>query len=142
MQTANALLALGANRDHVVQKYGLTPAEVQVLNTLHGSDDAVFDIEVLGSVERTSREERQRLLREYERHESGRKQAPEVNMLYPGVAAALPVSFSDLGLPEDVFKAVRRAVPEPEQEVAAKRARRPAEPVAGEAPEVGKNVFS
>ena len=38
MQTANVLLALGGKRGESVPKYGVTPAEVVVLQQLHGQD--------------------------------------------------------------------------------------------------------
>lgn len=109
MQTVNCLLALAGDHGNVVPKYGVTAAEVAVLRILHG-DEAVFDIEIADDIDRRNRDELLRLREKYARRQpNGEVVAPEVNMLFPGVAARVFDTIDELDLPDEMFKAARRA---------------------------------
>lgn len=113
MQTLNCLLALGGDIGNTVPKYNITPAEVAVLREIHGAD-AVSEIQVIGSIERSHREERVRLDEIYAKvMPNGQRISPEVQRLFPGAAARVFVTIDELGLPDDLFKAERRRVPAP-----------------------------
>ncbi len=110
MQTANVLLALGGKRGETVPKYGVTPAEVAVLQRLHG-EDAVYEIDIQpGTVERTHRQEIERLRQAYSRRDGERIISPAVDALFPGVGAQVPRTFSEMELPEELFVVVERRV--------------------------------
>jgi hypothetical protein len=108
MQTANVLLALGGKRGESVPKYGVTPAEVVVLQHLHGQD-AVYEIDILSeTVERTNRQEIERLRQFYSRREGDRYISPAIDALFPGVGATVPKTFADLELIDDLFVVTER----------------------------------
>lgn len=107
MQTANIFLALGGKRSETVPKYGVTVPEIAVLRFLHG-EDAVFDIELAGEVQRTSRQEIERLRAAYGRWEGDRRISPAVNALFPGVGAQVPQKLADLELPDELFAVEKR----------------------------------
>lgn len=110
MQTANIFLALGGKRGETVPKYGVTVAEVAVLRFLHG-DDAVYDVNVTDDdVQRTARQEIERLRQIYSRQEGDRLISPAVNALFPGVGAQVPQKFSDLELPDELFIVASRKI--------------------------------
>lgn len=111
METANVLLAIAGDKGNTVMKYGVTPSEVAVLRHLHG-DDAVTDIEILSVPLKTShKDERERLAETYGRQIGERKVAVAVNALFPGAAARLFDTFSELDLPDDFYKAEARMTP-------------------------------
>ncbi|GAA4169072.1 hypothetical protein [Shinella granuli] len=112
MQTANVMLAIGGDAKNTVPKYGVTAAEVAVLRYIHG-EDAVFDIEVTGSVERTHRQEIGRLTEVYGRQEGERRVSPAVADLYPGAAARVFETFDELEIPDDLYAAAGRKVAAP-----------------------------
>ncbi|CAK7259100.1 MULTISPECIES: hypothetical protein [unclassified Shinella] len=112
MQTANVMLAIGGDAKNTVPKYGVTAAEVAVLRYIHG-EDAVFDIEVKGSVERTHRQEIGRLTEVYGRQEGERRVSPAVADLYPGAAARVFETFDELELPDELYAAAGRKVAAP-----------------------------
>lgn len=112
MQTANVMLAIGGDAKNTVPKYGVTAAEVAVLRYIHG-EDAVFDIEVTGSVERTHRQEIGRLTEVYGRQEGERRVSPAVADLYPGAAARVFETFDELELPDELYAAAGRKVAAP-----------------------------
>jgi hypothetical protein len=60
MQLLNVLVALTGDRNNMVPKHGITPAELLLLQQLHGAD-AVLQIEPVGDVERTPLAEIERL---------------------------------------------------------------------------------
>lgn len=64
MQTLNALVAITGDRNNMVWKIGLTPAEVLLLQGLHGAD-SVLQIEPSGEVAREPLEEVARLKEQY-----------------------------------------------------------------------------
>jgi hypothetical protein len=110
MQQANIMLALGGNLGQTIQKFGVTPAEVAVLREIHGNA-AVFDIQPLDEeVERTSREERSRLLEVYGKP-PGSHELSAVEFLFPGAAARVYENFDELELDESFYKATGRAKP-------------------------------
>lgn len=108
MQVATVKVKIAGDSGHMVEKYDVTPAEVAVLRYIHG-EDAVVDIEPLGTIERTNREERARLAHIYSKKENG--QTP-VDVLYPGVAARVYETFDELELLEEFYKASERVSPE------------------------------
>lgn len=114
MQLANAQVALGGNRGNTVRKYRITPAEVVVLQYLHGLD-AVFDIEPLDeTVDRSKREERLRLAQTYGWQEGERFVSPVLKDVYPS-ANNIEDDFDELELPSNAYMAVSRMVaPKPE----------------------------
>lgn len=115
LETASVLVAVGGDPGNTVPKYEVTAAEVAVLRLLHG-EDAVFDVKVIGSVDRTDRQEIGRLQSIYSRRDGERTIANEVNMLYPGVGAKVPVKFADLELPEELFAVKEREVAKTEDD--------------------------
>lgn len=118
MQTANIMLSLNAGND--VPKWGVTAAEIAVLIAIHG-EDSVQDIEPIGSIERSNREELERLHRIYGRAKNNEDRAIVAN-LFPGAGARVFQTINELGLPEQFFKPTARAkaapvVEEPEGDV-------------------------
>jgi hypothetical protein len=123
MQTADIMLALGGNLGQTVQKFGVTPAEVAVLREIHG-EAAVFDIQPLDEeVERSSREERARLLMIYGKP-PGSNEISAVDFLFPGAAARLFEGFDELDLDDSFYKATDRAKPT-KSKAKAKKAKEP-----------------
>lgn len=103
MQIANIILALGGDTRNTVPKYGVTVSEIAVLRAIHG-DDAVTDIDPVGNIGRTSREEIARLKHAYP------KVAPDgkttvVTELFPGASPAFK-TFDDLEIDPSMFKPV------------------------------------
>lgn len=120
MQTANVLLALGGDQNNTVPKYAVTASEVAVLRRIHG-DDSVRDIEVVGEVKRTHRQEIGRLTEAYGRRDGERRIAPEVNELFPGAAARVFETFDELEIPEEFYAADRRQDTKPRKEAPAEK---------------------
>ena len=81
-------------------KYPVTPAEIILLRAIHG-EDAVINIELVDSVERSTSEEKERLLGAY-KTKTPDSEAPLVEVLFPGYDPRLPVSLKDLRL-DDAF---------------------------------------
>lgn len=117
LQLANILLDLGGDSGNQVPKYGVTAAEIAVLNAVHG-DGSVHDITPTGEMHRSHRDERARLLSIYGRVQDGRDTSP-VSLLFPGAAARVFERLDELDLPEEMFKAKTR-VSANEQPAAAK----------------------
>ena len=122
MQTATITLALGGDTGNTIQKFGVTPSEVAVLQVIHGND-AISDIVIDGEISRTNRAERERLSRNYGKPQAdGTLKAPAVDMLFPGVAARLYENFSEMEIEESYFRdvpaeAADTAVAEPAAEI-------------------------
>lgn len=109
MELANILLALGGDRNNTVPKYEVTPAEIAVLMAIHGVD-AVFDITPLGTtVDRSFREERERLGLQYPAKDEDNQFI--VLRVYPGTAPVLHTTIESLGLDESLFKPTEHAKP-------------------------------
>ena len=106
MELANALVALNGDRGNTVPVMRATPAQIAVLCAIHGQD-AVFDIQPLDEeIDRSNRDELNRLARKYTgQNEDG---TPIVRVVYPGASPILHRTLEDLGLPEDQFKATER----------------------------------
>jgi len=119
MQTANLFVALGGDMGNTVPKYGVTAAEIAVLQAIHG-DEAVTGIEPVGEIRVSAREERERLGLVY----GGAKDNDNnriVDLVYPGAAARLFERLEELNLSDEQFKPIsrvsaRRAPPEATQE--------------------------
>lgn len=108
MQTVNAHVRLGGDRDNTVPVYGITVSELAVLRLIHG-EDGVFDIEPAGEVRVTNREERERLGEKYLPRSTTEGQKSPVDELFPGAAARLFQSLDELELPAHFFKVTERA---------------------------------
>ena len=108
MQIANCLVSIGGDHGNTVPLYGVTAAEVAVLLRIHGNE-AVMDIEPIGEIERTNREELARLRAMYRaKDEDG---IPFIEGIYPGAAARVFQTFADLELAPEHYKARTRATP-------------------------------
>ena len=119
MEQANILLALGGDARNQVPKYGVTAAEIKILQALHG-DDSVTDVEPLDDEAlgpddetRTPKEELARLSEIYRdaRIDDGNgSRRFMIGQFFP-VASAIPTKLSDLDIPEEFYKAVEREKP-------------------------------
>jgi hypothetical protein len=92
MQTLNAMVALTGDRNNMVWKTGLSPAEVLLLQSLHGAD-AVLQIEPTGDVKREPHEEIERLKEAYPLH---RERIQNIWRDFPGTA--FPSRIDALGI--------------------------------------------
>jgi len=106
MQTANILLSLAGEHGNTVPMFDVTPAEVAVLNVIHGND-SVKEIEPLKDIKRSHSVELERLQRRYGKPQTDGRGNP-VSMLFPGAAARVFERFDELNIPEDFFKAEKR----------------------------------
>jgi hypothetical protein len=103
MQIADVLVSLNGDVLNQVPRSGVTPAELLVLQALHGGD-AVTDIKITGDTEdRTSRAERGRLFDLYSRATPRGRISPEIDALFPGAAARLPATFDELDIDETLM---------------------------------------
>lgn len=116
MQIANIMVALGGDKGTTVPKYGVTVSEIAVLRAIHGND-AVFDVEPLGEVDRTDREEIRRLTDEYGRARGGDGNVEIVKNLFPGAAARAYQTLDELEIDETFFKPIAHAKAEPAAKV-------------------------
>jgi hypothetical protein len=107
MQIANIMLSLGGDHGNQVYKHSVTAAEIAVLRAIHG-DDAVKDVEPIGDVKRSHREERGRLIETYGGAKIPDTKTPIVESLFPGVAARVFENLHELDLPDVFFKATGR----------------------------------
>lgn len=110
-ETSNILLSLAGDTGNTVPKYGVTVGEIAILQAIHGNE-AVTDIEPVSFVERSNRQELDRLKAMYGGATDG-NQNRLVDLLFPGVAARVFETLDELALPDDFFKAetrVRRSV--------------------------------
>lgn len=106
MQTANILLSLGGDHGNQISKFGVTAAEIAVLRAIHG-DESVQEVEPIGDIKRTNRQERERLAAIY----GGAKNAEQqriVETMFPGVAARVFEKIEELELDPSFFKATGR----------------------------------
>lgn len=104
-EVADCHIALGGDIMNTVPKSGVTAAEIAVLQAIHGSD-AVHEVKITGTIERSQRVERERLKTTYgnARDNAG---VAHVERLYPGAAARVFEDFDELGL-DDAQYAVER----------------------------------
>ncbi len=111
MELANCLVSLGGDKNNQVPKFGVTPAEIMVLQAIHG-DDAVTEVEPLSdTVERSNAEEIERLVAHYPaKDEDGQL---VIRSVYPGGRPMLHQTIADLNLPEAAFLVTARVKPTP-----------------------------
>lgn len=91
MQRVNCTVRLSGDVNNTVQKQRVSPAEIVILNKIHG-EGSVVDIQRTEMDKTAHAEERQRLATIYG--------AKIVDDLFPGAFAKLPVSLSDITLGE------------------------------------------
>lgn len=117
MQTAKVMVNIGGDKGHQVPKI-VTAAEIPVLMAIHG-DEAVSDIEPADDVERSNREELERLYNLYGGATDGEGRAL-VKSVYPGAGARVFLTLDELGLHDSFYKPTARAkaVPAPVAEPA------------------------
>ena len=112
MDLVNCEIANGGDRGNTVVRFGVTAAELAVLIALHG-EDAVFNIEPAGKIDRRNREERERLRFAYGatrvRGDDEIDAKSVVELLYPGAAARVHEELDELEIPEHLFKPTARA---------------------------------
>lgn len=102
MQLCNLTLRLGGSPLHTVPKTGVTPAEILVLQHIHGSD-AVIDIRPT-KIDKHRRHEGEfeRLAGLYDRAASASAPGDEakgvMNTLFPGAMKKLPTTLKEIGL--------------------------------------------
>jgi len=105
MQILNALVALSGDRNNMILKAGLTPAEILLLQQLHGAD-AVMQIEPVGEVKREPFQEVERLRRLYPIQQ---KRVQEIWRDFP--AGSFPVRIDMLSLNPALLKAAEASAP-------------------------------
>lgn len=106
MQTANITLLLAGREGQTVQKWGVTPSEIEVLRLKHGHD-AVRDVEYAGEVPYSNRFELERLHRVYGAMQpSGIAFSKDVALLFPGAAARVFQTIDELELEESYIKSL------------------------------------
>ena len=103
MQTLNALVALTGDRNNMVWKTELTPAEILLLQALHGAD-AVLQIEPTGDVRREPSEEIERLKEVYPLH---RDRIQNIWRDFPG--PSFPSRIDSLGINPALLKPAEAA---------------------------------
>jgi hypothetical protein len=114
MELADCMVAIGGtDSGTTVMKFGTTPAEVAVLQAIHGND-AVTQIKVYPKSvvaldeygrTRSSRAEKERLTAVYGKNDpaGGPRRSPALENLFPGVASPLFQSFADMDLDDSLF---------------------------------------
>lgn len=107
MHIANVMVALAGDQKNVVPKTRVTAAEIAVLQAIHGND-AITEVEPLGDIKRTNREERERLFIIYGKAKDHDDRAI-VTQMFPGVAARVHETLDELELAPEQFKAIKRA---------------------------------
>jgi len=105
MQQLNALVALTGDRNNMVWKIDLSPAEILLLQSLHGVD-SVIQIEPTGEVKREPQEEIARLKSLYPAYPD---RVQNIWRDFPG--PAFPMRIDQLGLNSALLKAQEAAAP-------------------------------
>jgi hypothetical protein len=105
MQTLNALVAITGDRNNMVWKVGLTPAEILLLQGLHGAD-SVLQIEPSGDVRRDPQEEIVRLKTEYPLYH---ERVQNIWRDFPG--PAFPLKIDQIGLNSALLKPAEASAP-------------------------------
>ncbi len=106
MQVCSVTVSLGGDIRNTVIREGVTPAEIAVLNHIHG-EGAVHNINPTHMDKRAHKEEKTRLTEKYKRH------AKDIDGLFPGIAPKMPIKLRDIGIDMD---AVKGADPAPEDQ--------------------------
>lgn len=116
MQICSATIRLAGSVQNTVFRSNITPAEILILQAIHGGD-AVIDILPIEKIERTQNAEWDRLTGLYDR--SGGPDTPDgkddvsiVSRLFPGAVKRLPVSLSEIGLETNEAPNEDKAEPE------------------------------
>ena len=105
MQILNALVALTGDRNNMVPKCGITPAEILLLQQLHGAD-SVSQIEPVGDNPRQPFEEIERLKVLYPLH---RQKVQDIWRDWP--AERFPVRLDQIGLNAALLKPAEASAP-------------------------------
>lgn len=98
MQTLNAMVAITGDRNNMLWKMGITPAEVLLLQALHGAD-AVLQIELDSDVKREPAQEIERLKELYPLH---RERIQNIWRDFPG--PAFPSNLEAIGINPALLK--------------------------------------
>jgi len=120
MQLCDLEVRLGDSSGHTVPKTNVTPAEIVVLQAIHGAS-AIVGIKPTKMDKRPHIEEYERLQGIYGRAPDGLMDAGNGDLLeklFPGAAKQLPVSLKDIGLghlvnPLKGDKGAKAEAPEP-----------------------------
>lgn len=120
MELANVTVRLGGLLTNTVPKIGITPAEILVLQHIHGSD-AVVDIRPAGEDNKIRHEaEFRRLAAIYDggagafTDQPGAERDGVMSKLFPGAVKRLPVTLEEIGI-TDFAPPAAPPVPEPEE---------------------------
>jgi hypothetical protein len=105
MQTMNALVALSGDRNNMIFRNELTPAEIILLQALHGAD-AVLQIEPTGEVKREPMQEVERLKTLYPLH-----QARVQNIWRDWPGPSFPTRLEQIGINPALMKAQEASKP-------------------------------
>lgn len=105
MQTLNAMVAITGDRNNMVWKRGLTPAEILLLQQLHGAD-SVLQIEPTGEERREPSEEITRLKELYPLHHA---RIQNIWRDFPG--PAFPLQIEQIGLNSALLRPAESAAP-------------------------------
>jgi hypothetical protein len=105
MQTLNAMVAITGDRNNMIWKMDLTPAELLLLQGLHGAD-AVLQIEPSGDVKREPMQEIERLRELYPLH---KERIQNIWRDFPG--AAFPTTVESLGINPALLKPAEASKP-------------------------------
>lgn len=105
MQTLNAMVAITGDRNNMVWKLGLTPAEILLLQGLHGAD-SVLQIEPTGHVQREPQEEISRLKSLYPLYQD---RVQNIWRDFPG--SAFPLKIDQIGLNAALLKPAEASAP-------------------------------
>jgi len=100
MQICSCLVRLNGSPVHTVAKGDVTPAEILILQEIHGKD-AVIDIKPVRMDKRSHPQEWERLSMAYGRAPDGLMDAGNGNLLekmFPGAQKQLPIDLKDIGM--------------------------------------------
>lgn len=100
MQLCDVEVRLGDSAGHTVPKTGVTPAEIVVLQAIHGAS-AIVGIKPTKMDKRPHTQEWDRLVSTYGRAADGLMDAGNGNLLeklFPGATKNLPITLKDIGL--------------------------------------------
>lgn len=131
MQICSATIRLAGSVQNTVFRNDITPAEILVLQAIHGGD-AVIDILPIEKIERSQNAEWDRLTSRYDRSggpdtPDGKEDVSIVSRLFPGAVKRLPVTLSEIGLEANEAP---ESAPEPEETPKRRGGRKAAEPAA------------
>lgn len=123
MQFANCDVSLGGDRNHVVHKVGVSPAEIEILRAIHGPD-SVANITLTKTLKQMSSADLLDSLRQkYRGNVATPDGAPKsvVEQLFSGPRAKLPEYLKDIGVAikpsaKEVGTAEPVAEPEPAED--------------------------